>query len=72
MQKRSQEDNVFYDEYEKSLALMIYEKSKGEIPLEMSKNLAKNAVRRRRYDVSRGKTKSMEEYAEDCIWAYFQ
>lgn len=72
MNKQPKKDKALYEECEKSLAVMIFERSKGEIPEFMCERIAKTATKRIRYDESKGDKKSMEEYADDYIWAYFQ
>lgn len=62
----------FYEDFENKLALLIYEKSNGEIPKNVCSNLAKNATSRMKYDISQGVTKDISEYAVASVWAYFQ
>ncbi len=68
----SNDENNFYENYEKDLTLLIYEKSNGEIPKHICSNLAKNAASRMKYDMAQGVTKDISEYAGASIWAYFQ
>lgn len=72
MDKRFQENNAFYEKYEKSLAVMIFERAKGQIPKSVCKSLAKTAIGRIKYDKAKGQDISMEEYADAYIWAYTQ
>lgn len=65
-------NNTFYQDYEDKLALLIYEKSNGEIPKKVCYTLAKNAIKRRKYDISQGINKDLSEYANAYVWAYFQ
>lgn len=64
--------SIFYEDYENKLALLIYEKSNGEIPENVCSNLAKNAISRMKYDASQGVSKDIKEYANAYVWAYFQ
>ena len=47
----------------------IYERSRGEISVAMCKRLANLVMRRMERT---GQQSSIEECADDCIWAYFQ
>ncbi len=64
--------NSFYEDYENKLALLIYEKSNGEISEKVCSNLAKNAISRMKYDICQGVFKDIGEYADAYVWAYFQ
>ena len=71
MNNQLQENNVSFEEFEKSLAVMIFEGAKGEIPKDICEVAAKNATNRMRYDKSHGKNVTMEEYVNATIEAYF-
>lgn len=62
----------FYKDYQEHLATLIYENSNGEISKEICANLAKNAVSRMKHDILQGIHKDIKEYADACVWAYFQ
>lgn len=71
MSNRSKENNFSYEEFVKSLAVMIFEKANGEISESICQTMAENTASRIKTGNS-VENKSVEEYAEDCIWAYFQ
>lgn len=72
MSNEIKNDKKFDEEYQKRLFDIILEKSHNEIPEEICLRLAKLGNNRMKYDSSQGKCKSIEEYAEDYIWAYLQ
>lgn len=60
-----------YNEYERKLSTLIYEKTKGDIPEDMCLNLARVMNNRRQANVSGVANYTMEECAEIMIKNYY-